>query len=129
MVYRTLADAVMLVHFGFLAFLTLGGFLARRWRWVLVPHVAAAGWAVLIVSGAQCPLTAWENGLRRLGGEQGIPRGFIDTYLTGVVYPEAYLRPVQVVVGGLVAVSWLGLALRHAAASGDRRMVDGNGHG
>ena len=123
MVYRTLADAVMLAHFGFLAFLTLGGFLAWRWRWVLVPHVAAACWAALIVAGAQCPLTAWENRLRRLGGEQGIPRGFIDTYLTGVVYPEAYLRPVQVVVGGLVAVSWLGLAVRHAAASADRRSV------
>ena len=120
MVYRTLADAVMLVHFGFLVFLTLGGFLARRWRWVLVPHAAAACWAVLIISGAQCPLTTWEDELRRLGGEQGIPRGFIDTYLTGVVYPEAYLRPVQVVLGGLVAVSWLGLALRRTGVSRDR---------
>ena len=28
MVYRLLADAVMLVHFAFLAFVALGGFLA-----------------------------------------------------------------------------------------------------
>ena len=66
-VYRLLADAVMLIHFGFLAFVALGGFLAGRYRWVLVPHVAAVSWAVLTVTvGLECPLTSWENTLRRL---------------------------------------------------------------
>ena len=41
MLYRALADAVMLVHFGFLAFLVFGGFVAWRFRWVSVPHAAA----------------------------------------------------------------------------------------
>jgi hypothetical protein len=118
--YRTLADAVMLVHFGFLAFLALGGFLAWRWRWVLVPHAAAVAWAVLSLLGAACPLTTWENALRQLGGEQGLPRGFIDTYLTGVVYPQAYLRPAQLLVAGLIAVSWLGLAIRHTPTDAPR---------
>lgn len=112
MVYRVLADAVMVAHFGFLLFLALGGFLAWRYRWVLAPHAAAVGWAALSVAGVHCPLTAWEDDLRRLAGEQGLPRGFIDTYLTGVVYPRDDVPALQLLVAGLVAVSWLGLAVR-----------------
>ena len=112
MVYRLLADAVMLVHFGFLAFVALGGVVACRYRWVLIPHVAAVGWGALtVVVGLPCPLTGWEDGLRRLGDEDGLPRGFIDTYLTGVVYPQEYLRVAQIVVAALVVLSW-GLAVR-----------------
>jgi len=128
-VYRTLADVVMLTHFGFLVFLALGGFLAWRFRWVLVPHAAAVAWAVLSLAGADCPLTALEDGLRRLGGEQALPGGFIAHYLTGVVYPGAFLRPAQLLVAGLIAMSWSGLAVRHAGASGDRRAVGGSGRG
>ena len=112
MVYRLLADAVMLAHFAFLVFLALGGFLAWRYRWVFVPHAAAVGWAMLSIAGAQCPLTAWEDGLRRLGGEQGLPRGFIDTYLTGVVYPADDLLAAQLLVALPAAASWVGLAIR-----------------
>ena len=90
--YRFLADAVMLIHFGFLAFVALGGFMAWRRRWVLIPHLVAVVWGALTVTvGLVCPLTSWEDALRRLGDEDGLPRGFIDTYLTGVVYPQEYL--------------------------------------
>lgn len=110
MVYRLLADAVMLIHFGFLAFVALGGFVARRHRWVLVPHVAAVGWGALTVTvGLECPLTSWENTLRRLGDEGGLPRGFVDTYLTGVVYPQEYLPAAQLLVAALVVASWVRL--------------------
>ena len=112
MIYRLLADAVMLAHFAFLVFLALGGFLAWRYRWVFVPHAAAVGWAVLSIAGAECPLTGWEDGLRRLGGEQGLPRGFIDTYLTGVVYPADDLLAAQLLVALPAAASWVGLAIR-----------------
>jgi hypothetical protein len=119
-VYRLLADAVMLLHFGFLAFVALGGFVAWRYRWVVIPHVVAVGWGALTVTaGLECPLTAWEDTLRRLGAEEGLPRGFIDTYLTGVVYPQEYLRAAQLLVAALVAVSWAGFALspRHRSAT------------
>jgi hypothetical protein len=79
-VYRILGDAVMLIHFGFLVFLAVGGFLACRFRWVIVLHLAAACWAsVSVLVGVQCPLTGWEDELRRLGGGQGLPGGFIDS--------------------------------------------------
>lgn len=110
--YRLLADAVMLIHFGFLAFVALGGFLAWRYRWVLVPHVVAVAWGALTVTvGLECPLTSWEDALRRRGDEEGLPRGFIDTYLTGVVYPQEYLLAAQLLVAALIVVSWARLAV------------------
>src|SRR5256885_5426216 len=48
MVYRILADAVVLVHAAFVAFVVLGGFLAWRWRWVVWLHVPCALWGVAI---------------------------------------------------------------------------------
>ncbi|MGH3568462.1 MAG: DUF2784 domain-containing protein [Pseudonocardia sp.] len=112
MAYRFLADLVMVVHFGFLVYLALGGFLAWRYRRLIVAHLAAAGWgAVSVTLGVACPLTAWEDQARRLAGEQGLSRGFIDTYLTGVIYPEQHLVATQLLVALLVLTSWVGFAL------------------
>jgi len=117
-VYRLLADAVMLAHFGFLVFLAVGGFLAWRYRWLIGLHAAAVTWGVLSVfAGIACPLTAWEDRFRRLAGEQGLTSGFIDAYLTGVIYPREHLLTVQLLVAGAVVVSWAGFALRRRQAS------------
>jgi uncharacterized protein DUF2784 len=113
--YQLLAELVMLLHFGFLAYVALGGFLAWRRAWLVVPHVAAAAWgAITATVGIPCPLTGWEDAARRMAGERGLSRGFIDTYLTGVVYPEEHLRTAQLLVAALVLVSWTGLARRAA---------------
>ncbi|MGH3612951.1 MAG: DUF2784 domain-containing protein [Pseudonocardia sp.] len=112
MAYRFLADLLMVVHFGFIAYVALGGFLAWRYRRLIVAHLAAVGWGALSVAvGLACPLTAWEDHARRLAGEQGLSRGFIDTYLTGVVYPEQHLVAAQLLVALLVLISWAGFAL------------------
>ena len=121
MVYRILGDAVMLIHFGFLVFLAVGGFLACRFPWMIVLHLAAACWAsVSVLVGVECPLTEWEDELGRRGGGQSLPGGFIDTYLTDVVYPDEHLRAVQLLLACLVVLSWLVFALhcRHAVAAG-----------
>jgi Protein of Unknown function (DUF2784) len=111
--YGLLAELVMLLHFGFLAYVALGGFLAWRWAWAITPHVTAAAWGGLTATvGIPCPLTAWEDAARQHAGEQGLSRGFIDTYLTGVVYPQEHLLTAQLLVATLVAVSWTGFALR-----------------
>jgi hypothetical protein len=125
--YQLLADLVMLAHFGFLAYLAVGGFLAWRYPRLIVPHVAAVVWGLLSVTvGIDCPLTAWEDRARRLAGEQGLGRGFIDTYLTGVVYPEQHLVLAQLLVAALVVVSWVGFALR-ARAGTARSSAPGRG--
>jgi len=111
--YRLLADLVMVVHFGFVGFIMLGGFLAWWRRWLIVPHALAALWGVLVTTlGLECPLTAWEARARERAGQVGLPGGFVDTYLSGMVYPEQHLRLVQSLVVMVVAASWAGMVIR-----------------
>ncbi|MEV4411709.1 DUF2784 domain-containing protein [Catellatospora sp. NPDC049609] len=113
MAFQALAEVTMAVHFAFLAYVVTGGFLAWWRPWLIWPHLAAAGWGfATIVFGLECPLTYVEDWARRGAGEQGLSRGFIDTYLTGVVYPERYTVQLQALAGALVLTSWLGLLLR-----------------
>jgi hypothetical protein len=117
--YRVLGELVMLLHFAFLAFVAVGGFLAWRRPQLLPAHLAAAAWGLVSATvGVACPLTGWEDALRRRAGQDGLARGFIDTYLTGVVYPEEHLLAVQVLVGALVVTSWIGFAVRARGRSG-----------
>lgn len=100
MIYRVLADAVVLFHFGFVLFVVMGGFLLRRWPRLVYLHVPIAVWGVLIeFAGWICPLTPLENHLRRLGGEAGYEGGFIDHYIIPVLYPGGLTRTLQYVLG------------------------------
>jgi hypothetical protein len=114
-----LAEATMLAHFAFLAFVVAGGLLAWRWPRLIWPHLVAAGWGLAItVLHLNCPLTYVEDWARRRAGGQGLRGGFIDHYLTGVIYPARYAGLVQVVVGVLVVGSWAGaLLVRRRAAT------------
>ncbi|TJZ75328.1 DUF2784 domain-containing protein [Rhodococcus oryzae] len=113
MVFRVLAEATMTVHFAFLVYVVAGGFLAWRWPWAIWPHLVLAGWGFsTIVFGLDCPLTHLENWARHEAGEQGLRTGFIDTYLTGVVYPERYTTLLQMLAGLVVLVSWTGFLIR-----------------
>lgn len=116
--YAVLADVVVVVHFAFLLFVVFGGFLAWRWRWVIWPHVVAAGWgAVIITLGVNCPLTHVENGLRRRAGQAELAGGFIDTYVQGVLYPERLVGLARGLVVLVVLLSWAGLVLRARSAA------------
>lgn len=113
MAYQMLAQATMVVHFLFLAFLVGGGYVAWRWPRVFWPHLAAAGWGLAATTAnLSCPLTALESWGLRLAGGQGLRSGFIDTYIEGVIYPERYAALARGVAAAAVVVSWLGLYLR-----------------
>jgi hypothetical protein len=100
---RTLADLVVLVHLAFIGFVTLGGLLALRWRWVPWLHLPAVAWGALVeFFGLTCPLTPLENWLRRLAGMQGYTSGFVERYVLPVVYPAALTRKSQVALGALL---------------------------
>ena len=74
MTYRFLADAVVLLHAAFVAFVVLGGFLAWRRRSLVWAHLPCAVWGVLLeYRGWICPLTPLENDLRRRAGLQVWP--------------------------------------------------------
>ena len=102
-------------------FVVLGGLLVARHRRLMIPHLLAAAWGVFIAaSGGICPLTPLENWLRRRAGEGGYSGGFLEHYITPVLYPEGLTRELQwalaalvVVVNGLV----YGLHVRRRTAS------------
>ena len=48
MIYALMADAVVLIHFGFILFAVLGGLLVLRWSKVAWVHVPAFIWAGII---------------------------------------------------------------------------------
>ncbi|HEX6202374.1 MAG TPA: DUF2784 domain-containing protein [Thermoanaerobaculia bacterium] len=101
--YRLAADAVLLLHGLFVAFVVLGGLLVLRWPRLAWLHLPCAAWGALIeFAGWICPLTPLENRLRRLGGEAGYEGGFVETYVLATLYPEGLSRPVQIALGVLV---------------------------
>ncbi|HEX2254539.1 MAG TPA: DUF2784 domain-containing protein [Thermoanaerobaculia bacterium] len=105
MIWRLLADLLVVVHLGFVVFVVLGGLLVLRWPRVAWAHLPAALWGAGIeVTGGVCPLTPWENRLRALGGESGYAGGFVEHYLLPVLYPGALTREVQLVLATFVVV-------------------------
>jgi hypothetical protein len=119
MVYRSLVVAVVGLHLVYLGYLVAGGYLAWRWPRSFSLHLVATGWgAFILVTAAPCPLTSLENALRTRGGQARLDTGFIDTYVTGVLYPAQDEGAVRVAVALVVAVSWTVLALRRPAAAG-----------
>lgn len=103
MLYRLAADAVLLVHLGFVLFVVLGGLFALRWPRAAWVHLPAAAWGAGIELGSGiCPLTPLEKHLRHLGGEAGYPGGFVEHYVVGVLYPRGLTYDIQIALGLLV---------------------------
>jgi len=98
--YRIAADAVVFVHFGYVAFVVLGllavlvGITFRR-DWVRnftfrLLHLAAIGLVVVESwSGITCPLTTLEQDLRRLAGETSYAGSFIGTLVHNLFFFDA----------------------------------------
>lgn len=127
--YDWLVDVLVTVHFGYLVYVVLGGFLAWRWPKAFWVHLAAGIWGVLIVfEWVDCPLTWAEHWARQRDGQPASDVGFIERYVTGVIYPEQYVTQVQLAVAVVVLLSWLGAFIlwrrRRARADGDTQVGD-----
>lgn len=125
MLYRVLADLVLVVHFLFIAFVVAGGFAAVRRPRLAWAHIPCFVWGALIeFAGWICPLTPLENDLRVASGQAGYSGGFIEHYLLPVIYPGALTREIQIWLGlsvlalNAVAYAWLLRRLRRRARSG-----------
>ena len=88
--------------------------MARRLRWLVLPHLLAAGWGVYVEAtpGLICPLTPLENTFALRAGEAGYRGSFIEHYLVPIIYPEG-LTPVAqwglaalVIVINVVVYAW-----------------------
>jgi Protein of Unknown function (DUF2784) len=105
LIYRALADLVLVVHLAFVLFVVLGGLLVLRWPRLAWLHVPAAIWGVLIeYTGWICPLTPLENSLRMRGGEAGYTGGFIQHYIQPILYPAGLTRSTQIVLGSIALI-------------------------
>lgn len=118
--YSILADAILIVHFAFVAFVVFGflsilvGLLAR-WSWIhnrvfRIVHLVAIAVVVLQAWFDQiCPLTLWENELRRRAGESAYTETFVEHWLHKVLFYQAepwVFTTIYTVFGGLVLLAW-----------------------
>ena len=100
--YGLLADVVVAVHLAFVGFVVCGGFAVWSWPWVRWVHLPAVVWGVGIEwAGAVCPLTPWENWLRRRAGDVGYDGDFLGQYLEPLLYPAGLTRTDQMVLGSV----------------------------
>ena len=82
MIYRRLADVLVIVHFLISVFCLVGSFVALAKPWVALVHIPLVIWVcTALVMGWDCPLTPLENRLRIAAGDKGYEGGFIDHYL------------------------------------------------
>jgi hypothetical protein len=104
---RLATDAVVALHFAFIAFVVAGGVLTlidRRWAILHLPAVAWAAWTEF--TSTVCPLTPWENALRANAGEAGYAESFVDHYIVPLIYPQGLTSDAQVVLGiGIVVLN------------------------
>lgn len=119
--YRFAADAVLLVHSLFVAFVVFGLLLVlvgawRGWPWVRRPgwrycHLAAVAYVVVQAwLGKVCPLTTWEMALRVRAGEASYSGAFIAHWLESLLYyraPDWVFVAVYSAFGVLVLASWV----------------------
>ena len=102
MIYRILADVVMLVHFAFVIFVGVGAFLLLRWRWLAWVHAPCAVYGAAIeLFRWICPLSPLEWKLREMGGGTGVSGSFIEHYLEGVLYPKN-LDDIHLILGAII---------------------------
>jgi hypothetical protein len=97
--YDFLADAVVVFHLAFVVFVALGlaaillGWL-RGWRWVRnfwfrILHLAMIAAVVFeAVFGIGCPLTQWEDALRKKAGGTVQAGTFIGRLIDGILFVE-----------------------------------------
>jgi hypothetical protein len=115
-----LADAILVSHALFVAFVVIGQLLvfvghARGWPWIRNPwfrtaHLLAIGVVVAQSwAGASCPLTVWEMALRSRAGDHVYAGDFIAYWLHAALYyefpPEVFLV-CYTLFGIMVAASW-----------------------
>lgn len=115
-----LADALLIIHVLFVAFVVLGLFAVYagyflNWQWVRnrvfrIVHLCAIGYVVVQSwLGSVCPLTTWEMALREEAGAATYAGSFIQHWLQSLLYyhaPDWVFMVVYSVFGGLVLASW-----------------------
>lgn len=97
MLYTFLADLILLIHFGYVAFVALGllatwigYFLRRRWAQNFYFRAAYLACMAIVVAesafGIECPLTTWENDLRVEAGGASYQESFMEDWIHRLMF-------------------------------------------
>lgn len=119
-IYLAAADALLLIHVLFVAFVTVGLLLILvgrlfSWSWVRNPWfriVHLTGIVVVVLQswlGVICPLTVWEMQFRSKAGEAVYAGTFISHWLGELLYfaaPDWVFIVCYTLFGLLVVLSW-----------------------
>ncbi len=128
LIYRLLADGVVMVHVAWVLFLVLGQVaivvglaLGKSWArnvWFRSIHLAMIGYVVLeAVLGWDCPLTVWEQRLRERAGQETYPGDFLGTWAHRLLFVDAepwVFTLVYALFGLLVAATFVGAPPRRS---------------
>jgi hypothetical protein len=105
--------AIVLFIVGGLVAIVAGGALGWGWvrgfRWRALHLAAMAFVAVGAVVGWICPLTVWEDALRRRAGEWGYQDGFVQHWLERLLYhdwPDWAFTVLYLAVFGAILLAW-----------------------
>ena len=124
--YGALANAILILHVGYVLFVVGGLILilaggVRGWQWVRNPwfraaHIAAIGYVMFEAwLGIVCPLTTLELWLRELAGQTSYSEDFIAYWLRRLLFFDAPPRVFTVsysAFDALVLLSWFGVRPR-----------------
>lgn len=127
-----LADAILLLHVGVVGFVVIGELLVllggwRGWRWVRgfrlrVAHLVLIGVIALQAwLGLLCPLTVWEQALRRRAGEAAYGGSFVEHWLSRLIFfdlPWWSFVAGYTAFAALVLASWVLVPPRRGAQAG-----------
>ena len=127
--YTILADAVVIIHAAYVAFV-VGGLAAiligaaMKWRWTRsfafrVSHLAAIALVcVESVVGVICPLTSVENSIRQRGGAAGYPGDFVAYWAHRMIFynfPPWIFTAAYMTFAILVAITFIAIPPRRPA--------------
>lgn len=102
-IYHWLSNLIVILHFLYILFVLFGALFLLRWPRAIWLHIPAVVWGILVeFMGWYCPLTPWENDLRRLAGETGYETDFVAQYLLPLIYPAELTRELQILFGSIV---------------------------
>ena len=105
MFFRLAADAVLLLHLGFILFVALGALFALRWRWLVFVHLPAAAYGVAVeLGGWVCPLTPLEMAMDDRALAAGVGPSRLARLLEMVIYPAGLSREIQFLLAGLLVL-------------------------
>jgi hypothetical protein len=121
MIYGFLADLIVGIHVGYIAYVVVGqaailvGWaLRRQWArnfWFRATHLLAIAFVAFEeVIGMVCPLTNWERSLRELAGQETRPGTFMGRLFHDLIFlnlPPSYFTWMHVGFAALVIGTFL----------------------